>query len=191
MTLYRKAITKWLALALGIGLIGLSEHIQSRLASAQSSGVAPAPSRHPAPRTNRIDASAYRALMQRLADAWSSQDVETALSCFSDDAVYMEPPDIQLFLGKAQLRPYFGALKPGTYMTFHNLWFDAEHQIGSGEYSFGRRDKATAVHGVVVTELKAGRIRFWREYQRNGPAGFEAFLSQEGKQWQWTIKNYP
>jgi len=143
----------------------------------------------PVPRC--IDATAYHALMQKLADAWSRQDLEAALSCFADDAVYMEPPDIQLYRGKEQLRPYLAALKPGTYMKFHNLWFDVDRQIGSGEYSFGHRNKATAEHGVVVTELKAGRIQSWREYQRKGPASFDTFLAPEGKHWQWTIKNYP
>ena len=35
-------------------------------------------------------------LLERLATAWSKQDTELALSCFTEDAVYMEPPDIQL-----------------------------------------------------------------------------------------------
>ena len=143
------------------------------------------------PVPGRIDAIAYHALMQKLADAWSRQDLEAALSCFADDAAYMEPPDIQLYRGKAQLRPYFAALKPGTYMKFHNLWFDVDRQIGSGEYSFGHKDKATAEHGVVVTELKAGRIQFWREYQREGPAEFGSFLSQEGSNGSGRSKTIP
>jgi ketosteroid isomerase-like protein len=135
--------------------------------------------------------SEFRELMNRLADGWSRQNTEQALSCFSENAIYMEPPDIQFFEGHDQLRPYFAALKPGTFMRFHNLWFDESRQIGAGEYSFGEAGDAQADHGVVVVELRDGRIAFWREYQQKGPAAFDRFLDKNGKQWKWTIKNYP
>ncbi len=60
----------------------------------------------------------FRDLMERLARGWSTQDTDLALSCFTPDAVYMEPPDVQLYVGHDQLRPYFAALTPGTYMRF-------------------------------------------------------------------------
>jgi hypothetical protein len=89
------------------------------------------------------------------------------------------------------LRPYFAALKPGTFMQFHNLWFDEARQIGAGEYSFGERNEPTADHGVVVVELRDGRVAFWREYQQKGPTSFEQFLDTKDKPWRWTIENYP
>lgn len=49
----------------------------------------------------------FQELMQQLATGWSSQNTELALACFTEDAVYMEPPDSQLFLGHAHLRPIF------------------------------------------------------------------------------------
>lgn len=76
-------------------------------------------------------------------------------------------------------------------MHFHNLWFDEQRQVGAGEYSFGMQGQATTDHGVVVAELDEGRIAFWREYQRKGPAPFAAFIGREGKAWQWHIGNYP
>ena len=141
-------------------------------------------------RHQNLNETGFRDLMNRLADAWSRQDVEQALSCFTADATYMEPPDIQLYEGHGQLRPYFAALKPGTFMRFHNLWFDESRQIGAGEYSFGMSTNH-ADHGVVVVELREGRIAFWREYQQKGPVSFEQFLDKHEKQWQWTIRNYP
>jgi ketosteroid isomerase-like protein len=135
--------------------------------------------------------SQFRELMNRLADGWSRQNTEQALSCFSEDAIYMEPPEIQFFEGHDQLRPYFAALKPGTFMRFHNLWFDESRQVGAGEYSFGEAGDAQVDHGVVVVELRDGRIAFWREYQQKGPAAFDRFLDKNGKEWKWTIKNYP
>jgi hypothetical protein len=140
---------------------------------------------------HHLNESEFRQLMNRLADGWSRQNTEQALACFTENAIYMEPPNIQFYEGHAQLRPYFGALKPGTFMRFHNLWFGESKQIGAGEYSFGEAGDATADHGVVVVELRDGRIAFWREYQQKGPASFDRFLDKNGKEWKWTIKNYP
>lgn len=142
-------------------------------------------------RPEGVSETEFKAIMNRLADAWTRQDTERALACFTEDALYMEPPDIQLYEGHAQLRPYFAALKPGTFMRFHNLWFDEVRQTGAGEYSFGEQADKTADHGVVVVELRHGRIAVWREYQQKGPVGFEEFIDKANKQWRWTIKNYP
>jgi hypothetical protein len=126
----------------------------------------------------------FQGLMHQLATGWTTQNTELALACFTQDAVYMEPPDLQLFLGHSQLRPYFDALTPGYFMHFHHLWFDEERQIGAGEYSFGNEERDYTLHGVVVVELKDGKVGFWREYQRKGPKLFEDFISQSGKDWQ-------
>jgi hypothetical protein len=130
-------------------------------------------------------------LMERLARAWSTQETELGLSCFTEDAVYMEPPDVQLFVGHAELRPYFAALTPGTFMRFNAIMFDENGQVGAGEYAFGDERSQTADHGVAVVEVEDGRIRFWREYQRKGPAEFADFFAREEKTWQWHIGKYP
>jgi ketosteroid isomerase-like protein len=140
---------------------------------------------------SQLNTQQFDSLMEQLAHAWSQQDTELALACFIQDAVYSEPPDIQLYKGYEQLRPYFAALKPGTFMHFHNLWFNEPNQIGAGEYSFGMTGETTADHGIVVVELRDGRIAFWREYQRQGPSAFQDFIALTGKTWQWHIGNYP
>jgi ketosteroid isomerase-like protein len=132
----------------------------------------------------RLDHKSYAALMQQLAVAWSTQDTESGLACFTEDAIYMEPPDLQLFLGHEQLRPYFGALTPGYFMQFHNLWFDEPTQTGTGKYSFGNEERDYSLHGVCVTEIRDGRIAFWREYQRKGPKLFEDFINKNRNDWQ-------
>jgi hypothetical protein len=133
----------------------------------------------------------FRELMERLARAWSTQDTEAGLGCFTEDAVYMEPPDVQLYVGHGELRPYFAALTPGTFMRFHSLAFDEGEQTGLGEYTFGGDGEEIADHGVAVVRLEGDRIGFWREYQRKGPAALPDFLAREGKTWQWHIGNYP
>jgi ketosteroid isomerase-like protein len=147
----------------------------------------------PAPESGRssISPAQFEALMSRLADAWARQDTEAGVSFFTEDAIYMQPPDQQLYLGRAQLRPLFGALKAGTFMTFHHLAFDEKKQFGFGEFSFGNRGDKDADHGVVVVELREGQIAFWREYFYGGPPTFEEFVATGGKSWKWTIRNYP
>ena len=138
-----------------------------------------------------MNADGFYALARRLATAWSEQNTEAAVDCFTPDAIYMEPPDIQIYQGHEQLRPYFAALGAGTYMRFDYLWFDEERQVGAGEYAFGVTGKPNADHGVVVMEIRNERIAVWREYQRRGPADLDDFLAIEGKEWEWHIGNYP
>jgi hypothetical protein len=133
----------------------------------------------------------FAALMERLARAWSTQDTELGLTCFTEDALYTEPPDIQLYVGHDQLRPYFDALEPGTFMQFHAIAFDERARRGFGEYSFGHDRSDTADHGVAVVDVVDGRIAVWREYQRKGPSAFTEFVAVEGKRWEWHIGNYP
>jgi ketosteroid isomerase-like protein len=132
----------------------------------------------------------FRELMERLARAWSTRDTELGLSCFAEDAVYIEPPDVQLFIGHEQLRPYFAALTTET-MRFHTLAFDEASQRGAGEYSFGTEGEEPLDHGVAIVEIADGRIAVWREYQRKGPSSFAEFTATDGKTWQWHIGNYP
>jgi hypothetical protein len=138
-----------------------------------------------------MTADGFRELLERLARAWSTQDTELGVGCFADDAVYTEPPDLQLYAGHEQLRPYFAALTPGTFMRFHAVAFDEASQRGFGEYSFGHERSETADHGVAVVEVRDGRIGTWREYQRKGASAFAEFISTEGKTWEWHIGNYP
>lgn len=138
-----------------------------------------------------MTADGFGELMGRLARAWSTQDTELGLSCFTEDAVYMEPPDVQLYVGHDQLRPYFAALTPGTFLRLNAVMFDEAAQVGAAEYAFGGEASDTADHGVAVVDVHGERIGFWREYQRKGPAAFDDFFAVDGKTWQWHIGNYP
>lgn len=133
----------------------------------------------------------FRELLDILASSWESQDAATAVQLFTQDALYMEPPDVQLFEGHDQLASYFGALEPGTRMRWHNVWFDPRSQVGVGEFTFGRSGAEESTHGVAVVTLRDGRIASWHEYLQRGPSDRETFLAPEGKQWTWHIGNYP
>ena len=129
-------------------------------------------------------------LMKNVSTGWSTQNTTKALSSFHEDAIYMEPPDIQYYRGHAQLKPYFDELNNKYKMKFHNLWFNKKSQSGAGEYTFSY-GKDIADVGIVAIELKQGKIKFWREYQVKGPTEFTEFLQIEDKAWEWHIGNYP
>src|SRR5215218_7112162 len=114
--------------------------------------------------------------MERLARTWTDNDTPMSLAHFTEDAVYIEPPDLQRYKGHNELRLFFNNLTLGTTMTWHNLWFDEATQRGAGEYSFSLDGWASeANHGVAVVEMRDGLIATWREYQRRGPLSFESF----------------
>ena len=136
-----------------------------------------------------VTATEFERLMTTLAEAWSKQDTKLALRCFTADALYMQPPDLQLYRGAGELEKLFATLRPGTFMQFHNLAFDAKTQVGFAEFSFGRTGAAKADHGVVVLTLRGGRISVWREYFEEGPASFSDFVRVERKTWRWTVKD--
>jgi hypothetical protein len=141
--------------------------------------------------TTTINDQGFVALMERLARAWSAQDTDSAVACFTFNAVYMQPPDIQFYSGHAELRAYFAALRPGTYLQYHNLWFDETRQVGCVEFSFGVEGRPRADHGLIIVELRDALISHWREYVQKGPADFSEFIASDGKTWQWHIGNYP
>lgn len=120
----------------------------------------------------------FRQLMQTVADGWNEGDVRRAADCFSEDAVYVEPPDKQLYHGRAELYEFFGG-DSGTdlpmKMSWHHLAFNEQEQVGFGEYTFEMHGR---YHGIVVVQVAAGLIKNWREYQYRTELNWEAFTSQ-------------
>ncbi len=125
-------------------------------------------------------------LMTRVATGWSKNDTELALSAFTHDALYTEPPSRQMYKGHVELRKFFDAVRPQSSMIWHNLWYDEKTGFGAGEYTFHNGGRETAAHGVAVVEIHDGKIRVWREYQQRGPIRFEEFHDPSDKQWEWT-----
>lgn len=125
------------------------------------------------PALARNRATEFRALMQRLADGLSSGNARQAAECFTEDAVYSEPPDKQLYRGREALFRFFGGEKgrPGAMeMTWHHLAFDEGRQIGFGEFTFEYGGK---VHGIVIARIAGGRNRNWREYWYESPLDWD------------------
>jgi uncharacterized protein (TIGR02246 family) len=136
-----------------------------------------------------VTTAEFRSLIQRLADGWAALDAAAAVDCFTDDAVYMQPPEEQLFVGRDQLLAYFAPLAAGTYLRLDNVWFDEGRQRGAVEFTFGVGDQEPVDHGVSIVDVDDGRIRAWREYLVKGPADQNRFLAMDGKGWHWHIGN--
>jgi hypothetical protein len=150
-----------------------------------------APAREPDGQATPLGTAEFRTLLEELARAWETQNPAAAVDLFTPDATYLQPPDVQFFVGHSQLRSYFGAVAAGTRMEWHSVWFDSVSQLGAGEFSFGVAERANATHGVAIVQLRDGRIASWHEYLQTGPASRADFLGPEGKDWKWHIGNYP
>lgn len=127
----------------------------------------------------------FKQLLVEVAQGWLLGDADRALASFAPDAVYMEPPDRQLFVGHPDLESYFAAVERGTRMTWHGMWFDDATQSGAAEFTFGDDGQPVMDHGVAVLELRDGRIASWQEYVVKGPPERAEFLATEGKAWRW------
>jgi hypothetical protein len=121
-----------------------------------------------------MERQGFEELLEAIARAWSTGDPQTAADCFAEDAVYVEPPDRQRYVGRAELFELSGGDEPAPMsMVWHHLAFDAAQQIGFGEYTFrGRRQ----YHGIVVVQLRGERISRWREYQYPHEADWTEFI---------------
>ncbi len=117
----------------------------------------------------------FELLMQSVADGWNEGNARKSAECFSEDAIYVEPPGKQLYRGRAELYEFFGG-EVGTdipmKMTWHHLAFNEGDQIGFAEYTFQMRGK---YHGVVVVKIENGLIARWREYQHQTELDWETF----------------
>jgi ketosteroid isomerase-like protein len=126
-------------------------------------------------RAARADDSDFRKLMETLAEGWNRGDAAKAADCFTADAVYVEPPDKQVYRGRAALYEMFGGAKgrkETMKMTWHHLVFDSERQIGAGEFTF---EYGGPVHGVAVVRLRDGKISNWREYWYESKLAWDEF----------------
>ena len=119
----------------------------------------------------------FNRLMQAIADGWQEGNARKAADCFSEDAIYVEPPDKQLYHGRAELYEFFGG-DSGTdlpmKMTWHHLAFNEEEQVGFGEYTFQLHGR---YHGIVIVKIENGLIKFWREYQYKTDLDWNEFTS--------------
>lgn len=119
----------------------------------------------------------FETLMNTVASGWNEGDARKAADCYAEDAIYIEPPDKQLYRGREALYEFFRGVKPAppTRMVWHHLSFNAESQVGFGEYTFHGNSR---YHGIVVVKLRDGKISRWREYQYKSDRPWEDFVGE-------------
>ena len=117
----------------------------------------------------------FEKLMNTIAEGWNEGNARKSADCFSGDAIYIEPPDKQVYHGRDALFEFFGGIQgPDVpmHMTWHHLSFNEEEQVGFGEYSFRMHGN---YHGIVTVKVENGLIKFWREYQYKTELSWEEF----------------
>jgi ketosteroid isomerase-like protein len=126
----------------------------------------------------RITTAQFKSLMQRVADGWNEGNAKKAADCYTEDALYTEPPDKQVYSGRKALYDFFGGdTKPESpmKMTWHHLAFDEASQIGFGEYTFQMNSR---YHGIVIVKIGGGKITNWREYQSRSDLEWKEFVER-------------
>lgn len=113
-----------------------------------------------------------------MAEAWNEGNARKAADCFADNAVYLEPPDRQVYVGKEAIYAFFGGPtkpNPPMHMQWHHLAFNEREQVGFGEYTFQMNRR---YHGIVTVQIDGGKIVKWREYQYQSNLDWAAFAGK-------------
>lgn len=131
---------------------------------------------HRTPDPRPLGTAAFHALLDSVATGWNSDRADLAASCFTEEAVYLEPPARQLHRGRPALREFFAAsIRPARAdrMRWHLVAFDSVQQLGFGEYTYRGQQN---YHGIVVLQLRGGLIHSWREYQYGSKLSWTDFV---------------
>ena len=126
----------------------------------------------------KVTTAEFRRLMETVSAGWNSGDARKAADCFTEDALYLEPPDKQFYAGRPALYEFFGGAtrpEPPMTMTWHHLAFDEASQVGFGEYTFQMNRR---YHGIVVVKIRGGKISNWREYQYESKLEWRDFVAK-------------
>jgi uncharacterized protein (TIGR02246 family) len=126
----------------------------------------------------QVGSAEFVSLLEQLAEGWNQGDSRKAADRFTENAIYIEPPDRQLYQGREELYRFFGgdSGRPGAMsMSWRNVVFDEDLQLGFGEFTF---TYGSQVHGSVVMKLEDGRIHRWREYWYESELPYEAFAGE-------------
>lgn len=128
--------------------------------------------------TKKLKTFEFKRLLQAVADSWNKGDARRAADCFTEDAIYIEPPDKQVYVGRKALFEFFGGNQkppPKMSMIWHHLAFDEDEQIGFGEYTFQGNNR---YHGIVIIRIVNGKIGNWREYQYKSELEWQQFTEK-------------
>jgi len=126
---------------------------------------------------SQIDKIEFKSILMSVSNGWKSNDARLAANAFTLDAVYIEPPNQQLYQGRQEIFEFFGGesgRKNPMNMTWHHILFDQQNQIGTAEYTFEYKGRLS--HGIVIIQISEGKIRRWREYQYRSHSQWDVFI---------------
>lgn len=108
-------------------------------------------------------------LLRTYGCAWENRDAELVLTLFTDDATYQESPWSEPLLGKEAIRQYWlTATSPQRDIHFElgDVHTCAEHVYAEWRcrYVRARSGRACELRGILILELRDGRIARLREY---------------------------
>jgi hypothetical protein len=69
------------------------------------------------PAADKIAAAQFKNLMRTVAAGWNEGNAKKAADCYTDDAIYTEPPDRQVYVGRQALCNYSADLKRGGFLS--------------------------------------------------------------------------
>ena len=118
----------------------------------------------------------FEKLMNTVAEGWNEGNARKAADCFAEDAIYLDPPDKQIYRSREELFQFFGGTqgrKRSMKMIWHHLTFNESSGIGSGEFTF---EYGSISHGVVMVRIVNGKIQNWREYYYETPLSWDQFV---------------
>jgi hypothetical protein len=128
--------------------------------------------------TEPSSANDFQGLMNTVAAGWNEGNARKAADCFASDAVYIEPPDRQVYKAREAPFEFFGGThgfeKP-MHMVWHHLAFDPRSQVGFGECTFSLSKR---YHEIVIVRLAGGKTQSWRECQYKSDLDWEAFTKR-------------
>lgn len=125
----------------------------------------------------------FSELLNQVSHGWNIGNARKAADAFTEDAVYIEPPDRQLYIGRDKLFEFFGGEQGRANpmeMIWHHVVFDESQQIGTAEYTFKYKGRST--HGIVIIKIKNDKISHWREYQYRSKTNWLDFIGKSAFQ---------
>src|SRR4030095_4405646 len=130
--------------------------------------------------TRSTSAAESKALVVKFLDSWERRDLETIMSCFSDDAIYHNVPVAPIAGRNGILAIFQGFLDAFESLSLETVRIAAEENLVFAEridHFLLRNGKRFDLPVNGVFEIENGRIKRFSDYfnlpSSEGPSGFK------------------
>ncbi|NDJ35318.1 MAG: hypothetical protein GYB64_11685 [Chloroflexi bacterium] len=125
----------------------------------------------------------FDTLVHRVITAWADNDTQTLYAIFSEEATLLISPDGRPREGKKAIREVFK--HRGGYIRVHDIWYDANSQVGTVNLSTGKLGDVFADYSAIIMQLEGEQILLWREHRSRERASRQ--LYQDDPTWTWDL----